>query len=139
MMIHLRFVLVTLLLQTSSASAFATDSKGYFQDDCSGTTIHITKIDRPHGGQQLVLRLNTGHLHYWYYSEESLWWDAEGKLCSVDGKCEEATHARVWVNEEKTTNYKRISGKYEVELNGQRLEGQFVVKYRKYKPLPICL
>jgi hypothetical protein len=138
MMIQLRFVLIALLLQASSAPAFAADSKGYFQDDCSGTTIHITKFDGPHGGQQLVLRLSTGHLHYWYYSEESRWWDAEGKLCSVDGKCQESTHARVWVNYAKEMD-KRISGKYEVDLNGQRLEGQFVVKNRKYKPLPICM
>jgi hypothetical protein len=130
MMIQLRFVLIAFLLQGSSTSAFAADNKGYFQDDCDGTTIHITKID----GQQLVLQLSAhGPLFFWYYSEESRWWDAEGKLCSIDGKCEEATHARVWLNEEKGMN-KRISGKYKVDLNGQHLEGQFVVKNRKHKP-----
>lgn len=132
-MIQVRFVLIALLLQASAASAFAADGKGYFQDDCDGTTIHITKSNGSHGDQQLALRLNAhGPLFFWYYSEESRWWDAEGKRCSVDGKCEEATHARVWVNYANGMD-KRISGKYEVDLNGQHVEGRFIVLNRFHR------
>jgi hypothetical protein len=136
MRIQVRFVLIALLFQASSASAFAADGEGYFQEDCSGTTIHITKIDDAHHGQQLIFRLSSS-LPIRLYMTEAHVWNAEAKRCSADGKCEEASHARVWVNEEKGKN-KHISGKYEVDFSGQHLEGPFVVKYRKYKPLPIC-
>jgi hypothetical protein len=33
---------------------------------------------------------------------------------------------------------KRVSGKYEMDFGAQHLSGEFMVKYRKAKPMWIC-
>jgi hypothetical protein len=33
---------------------------------------------------------------------------------------------------------RKVSGKYAVDFDGQHLEGQFVVKYRKHNPPLMC-
>jgi hypothetical protein len=50
--------------------------------------------------------------------------------CFSAGKCETATHARIWLNKGDPED-KRVSGKYEVDCGGQHLEGKFVVKISK--------
>jgi hypothetical protein len=52
---------------------------------------------------------------------------AEG--CSSAGKCEPATHARIWLDE--GAKDKRVSGKYDVDFGAQYLDGTLLVKYRK--------
>ena len=57
--------------------------------------------------------------------------------CSVDGKCEDATNAKIWLNKGQG-KIKRISGRYTVDFGGQHIEGQFVVNYRKHQNPLIC-
>ena len=64
-------------------------------------------------------------------------WLARGKRCSSNGKCEDATKAKIWLNETKG-RIKRVSDRYSVEFADQHLEGQFVVKYSDMKPPSRC-
>jgi hypothetical protein len=82
---------------------------------------HVTGVDGTTGGQQLVLRLSTRGIPVVSYLTGADWFDVHGERCSVDGKCEECTHARVWLNNGKG-RIKRVSGKYEVDSSGQHLE-----------------
>ena len=65
------------------------------------------------------------------------WLVAEGKRCSNVGKCEEASRAKIRLNEMKGS-MKHVLGEYALDFGSQHLEGQFVVKYRKHNPPPIC-
>ena len=61
--------------------------------------------------------------------------------CVADGKCEVLTHGKVWLDKELTPDSRRIAGKYEIELGGQHLHGQFAAgrRLRRYKsPIRIC-
>jgi hypothetical protein len=98
----------------------------------------MTKIEGLSAGQELVLRLNTGNLPWWALATGDQWWDARGKRCSAADNCEEATQARIWLDKTKGS-WKRVSGKFAVDLGGQHLEGELVVNYRKHKGPPfIC-
>ena len=45
--------------------------------------------------------------------------------CIADGKCEVLARGKVWLDNEAMPDASRVSGKYEIELNGQHLRGQF--------------
>jgi hypothetical protein len=49
--------------------------------------------------------------------------------CVSAGKCEAATHARIWLDK-VGPNDKTVSGKYDVEFGGEHLKGTFALKYR---------
>ena len=50
------------------------------------------------GGQRLVLQLNTHNFPVVLFLTGAEWFDVHGERCSVDGKCEEVTQARIWLN-----------------------------------------
>jgi hypothetical protein len=133
MIVCLRFTLVALILQVSSSTLVVADNKDWFDNDCNGTTFHLAKSD---DREQLVFRLSLGNLPFVPELMAEEWLDVAGQRCSGDGKCEGATHARVWLVKKK--GIKRVSGKYEADFGGQHLEGQFVAKYQKHRPMLIC-
>jgi hypothetical protein len=140
MTVHLsyRFLLIALMIQAShSISAAADDAKGWFEEDCSGTTFKIAKVVGASPAQYLVFRLSSGTPLAARLFEGAGWLNVAGKRCSGVGKCEDDTQAKIWLNETKG-NAKRILGKYAAELGGQHLEGQFRVKYRRKNPPAIC-
>lgn len=64
--------------------------------------------------------------------------------CVPDGKCESIADGRVWIDASDTQDMrdtpKRISGKYEIDLNGKHLEGSFLAKQHVSKhPLRWCM
>ena len=62
-----------------------------------------------------------------------------GDGCVPDGKCESIADGRIWIDA-LDTRPKHISGKYEVKLNGELLEGTFLAKRRARKPpLRLCM
>jgi hypothetical protein len=59
--------------------------------------------------------------------------------CVPDGKCESIADGRVWVDALNTPP-KHISGKYEINLNGKVLEGNFVARRHDRKhALRLCM
>jgi hypothetical protein len=65
--------------------------------------------------------------------------------CVPDGKCDSIANGKVWIDGSDMpgtgdTPPKRISGKYEIDLNGKHLEGAFVAKrYVRKRPLRLCM
>jgi hypothetical protein len=60
--------------------------------------------------------------------------------CIADGKCEVLARGHVWLDDEITGNAKRVSGKYEIELNGQHLNGRFAAEQHNSRHRPrICM
>ena len=64
------------------------------------------------------------------YRPQERWEDVFSERCSSAAKCEAATHARIWLDKGNVKD-KRVSGKHDVDFNGQHLEGTFLVKYRQ--------
>ena len=62
--------------------------------------------------------------------------------CVPDGKCENIADGKVWIDttDEQDKQLKRISGKYEINLNGKHLEGTFLAKrHDRRRPLRLCM
>src|SRR5580704_9968368 len=55
--------------------------------------------------------------------------------CVPDGKCDSIAVGKVWIDASDTGDAppKRISGKYEIDLNGKHLEGPFVSIFHRNK------
>ena len=138
MTFHLRLLLIALMIQASPSASAAADAKGWVEEDCMGSTFHLTEINGVSINQEINLRLNCGtRIDLALCTTEPGPWVVQAKRCSGDGKCEEATEAKIWLNKGKG-KIKRVSGRYTVDFSGQHLEGQFVVKYRKNKKPYIC-
>jgi len=56
--------------------------------------------------------------------------------CVPDGKCESIADGKVWIDppQNQDTPPKQISGKYEINLNGKSLEGNFVARRHITRP-----
>jgi hypothetical protein len=138
MRVHISLLLLVCMLLAGHSIAVAADSaKGWFEEDCSGTTFQITKFATASPSQYLVLRLSSGTPLATSLFEGAGWLNVQGKRCSGVGKCEDAAQAKIWLNETKGST-KRVSGKYEAEFSGEHLEGRFRVKYRRKNPPAIC-
>jgi hypothetical protein len=139
MTLYLRFVVVALTVQICSPILFASDASGWVEEDCSGATFHIRENTHASAGQELVFRLRLDGIQlgaYWgVLGEQGL--DVQGKRCSGIDSCEEGVQAKIWLHQMKR-RLKKVSGKYAVDFDGQHLEGQFVVKYRKHNPPVEC-
>jgi hypothetical protein len=135
---HLTFFLIALIVQAIPSASFAADAKGWVEEDCMGSIFHFTKIDGTSISQEINLRLYCGsRIPLELCITEPGPWVVQAKRCSADGKCEEATQAKVWLNK-GNGKIRRISGRYSVDFRGQHLEGQFTVKCRKHKKPYIC-
>jgi hypothetical protein len=88
-------------------------------------------------GQQLNLNIRHYALPWWNYRPEEVWEDVFAERCFSAGKCEVATHARIWLDK-GDPNDKHVLGKYHVDFGGEHLEGRFFVKYRKEKTIWLC-
>jgi len=102
-----------------------------------GASFYFSNVDGLSSGQELTLNLRHYALSWWNYRPQEVWEDVYAERCISAGKCEAATHARIWLDK-GNPNDKRVSGKYEVDFGGQHLAGQFVVKYRKEKSVWLC-
>ncbi len=128
-----------LMFELSPAALPAASSNGWFQDDCGGTTFHITENDGPYAGQEIVFRLNRGSPGppLGAYLTGTDWFEVEGKRCSKPDKCVQATKAKLWLDDGKG-KIKHVSGKYLIDLGGQHFEGWCLVVNRKHKGVFLC-
>jgi hypothetical protein len=125
-------------------SSLLADATGWVEQGCTFTIFHITKNALP-VGQELILRLHTeltplGVLPLGAYlqgPQANTLLTVQGERCFRAGNCDEASRAAIWLDAMKG-NVKSIYGRYAVDVGGQHVEGRFVVKYRKIKPLGIC-
>jgi hypothetical protein len=129
-----------LALFLSANTFMAAEHRGSFTLDCmGGVTFHMVGIDGLHPTQELVLISHGGGAIDWrVHLPEKAWKEVVGERCPGAGKCEVATSARIWI-EKEDANGKSISGSYEVAFGEQRLEGQFVARFKKLKPAIECL
>jgi hypothetical protein len=80
------------MVQAIPSAPIAADAKGWVEEECIGSIFHLTKIDGISIRQEIILRLNCGsHIPLALCVTEAAPYDVQGKRCSVDGKCEEAT------------------------------------------------
>ena len=111
---------------------------GQFEVYCDGIGIFLTKIDGAPAPRRLVL------FSYMSFPPGTIGgrYIGQGKWCYAyvlpngcvpDDECESIAHGKVWIDAWDTSDagdvpLKRISGKYEVDLNDKHLQGSFVVK-----------
>ncbi len=127
----LPLVLLALLLQVyPSALLAAQNASGWFSPHCDGASFYLSRVDGLPSGQKLNLTMRHYGLSWWNYHPQEVWDDVYAERCFSAGKCEAATHARIWLDKGDARD-KRVSGKYDVDFGGQHLEGKFLAKYRR--------
>lgn len=108
---------------------------------CDSIGFFLEKIDGAPAPGKLFLFLYTGFPGVPFVPKET-WKDVSvfRDGCIADGKCEVLAHGKVWLDGEAVSDATRISGKYEIELNGQHLRGRFAAKRHDYKHSPrLCM
>ena len=120
---------------------------GRFELYCDGVGIFLAKIDGAPAPGKLVLFSLVGFppgtiggrsFGQGKWSEIATFRDG----CVPDGKCKSIAYGRVWIDEPETQDAwpKHISGKYEINLNGKLLKGDFVARRRDRKhPVRLCM
>jgi len=143
--------LIAFFLQVLGLPAFASDAVGRFEVYCDGVGIFLANIEGAPAPGKLVLfsyvSFPPGTIGGRYFGQ-GRWSDAfvHRDGCVPDGRCESIAHGKVWIDAWDTTTAadapppKRISGKYEIDLNGKHLEGRFVAKeHHRRHPLRVCM
>jgi hypothetical protein len=122
--------------------AAAQSATGHFEVYCDGVGFFLEKVDSAPPPRKLLLFLRTSfpgipHVPKAQWKEVAVFRNG----CIADGECEVLARGRVWLDDEATRDARRVSGKYEIELNGQSLRGQFAAKRRYYRgdPPRICM
>ena len=119
----------------------AQNATGHFEVYRDGVGFFLEKIGGAPASGKLLLFLRTGFPGI-AYVPKAKWKEVSvfRNGCIADGKCEVLARGRVWLDHEATYDARRISGKYEIEGNGQYLRGQFAVTLRGYKRPPrLCM
>jgi hypothetical protein len=140
--IKVRFslILIVLFLQIAPSPLPAADANGRYERYCDGWFFYLSNVDGLPASEKLVLFLRMNCPPCAVYTPEEVWWtNVFAQRCSADGKCkdEDATSSRIWLDKGASEG-KRISGKFEVDFDGQLLKGQFVTKEGKPKQVRIC-
>ena len=138
-------LLSVLVLQASAATV--TDQ---YEVYCDGVGIFLAQMDGLPAPGKLVLfsylsfppgTMGGRYLGQGRWSDVLVYRDG----CVPDGKCESIAHGKVWIDvwdSSGTGNLppKRITGKYEIDLDGKHLQGSFVAKeHSRKRPLRLCM
>lgn len=145
--VYVLLSLITLFARPLLPLAAAATATGHFEVYCDGVGIFLAKIDDAPAPRKLVLfsRMSfpPGTMGGSYIGQGK-WSDIyvlpDG--CLPDGKCESIANGKVWIDasDEQDTRLKRISGKYEINLNGKHIEGTFLAKrHDRRRPLRLCM
>lgn len=133
------------LLQLAASTGSA---KGRFEFRCNGVSLFLSNIAGAPDKLELFLTIGFppgtqgGH-----YLGQGRWSDVSvySNGC-ISGKC--VAHGKVWIDGAllgpEDPPPKRISGKYELDLNGKHLEGDFVAREHHYawwehKHVEVCM
>jgi hypothetical protein len=137
---HLCLIPIAILFETLSLPASAADASGHYEVYCDGVGIFLANIDGTPAPRKLALfsgmDFPPGTMGDSYIGQGK-WSDVVvlPNGCVPDGKCEGIARGKIWIDVWDAPGAgdpppKRISGKYEIDLNGKHLEGQFAVKRR---------
>jgi hypothetical protein len=132
---------VVLLLAALPTASSTPDASGRFEVYCDGVGFFLPKVDGAPAPGKLFLFLYTSFPGIPYVPKET-WKDVDvyRNECFADTKCEALARGKIWLDDEAMPDAERVSGKYEIELNGQHLRGQFAAKRHQYKhPTRICM
>ena len=142
------FLLLSAVAFSCESAAPAAQTADQFEVYCDGFAIFLKNVDGAPASGRLVLA-SLGHYRPALPGGVELAirnWTAASVLpdgCIPDGKCEGTGKGRVWIDkwdDARDAIPKRISGKYELELNGKKLEGTFAAKlFKRKEPLRICM
>jgi len=130
-----------LLLAGFPTTCSGQNARGHFEVYCDGVGFFLAKVDGAPVPGKLFLFLYTGFPGIPYVREKT-WKDVYvyRNGCVADGKCEVLARGKVWLDDEAMPDARRVSGKYEIELNGQHLRGQFAAKRHDYETPPrLCM
>lgn len=142
--------LILLFIPTLLVPASVTTATAHFEVYCDGVGIFLAGIHGAPAPGKLVLfsRMSfpPGTIGGRYFGQGK-WSDVYvfRDRCVPDGKCDSIALGKVWIDASDMqgtgdTPPKRISGKYEIDLNGKHLEGPFVAKRHVSKhPLRLCM
>lgn len=143
------FLSLIMLLHPCRLVASVSTATGDFEVYCDGVGIFLAKIDGMPAPRKLVLfsRIGFPPGTMGGYFGQGKWSDVYvlRNGCVPDGKCESIADGKVWIDASETSDAghippKRISGKYEINLNGKHLEGHFIAKRHVSKhPLRLCM
>lgn len=135
--IHVYLISAVLPVAIFPAASSAQNATGRFEMYCDGVGFFLSKIDDTPAPGKLLLFLYTGFPGIPYVPKEE-WKDVSVYRygCVADGKCAILTRGKLWLDDEATRDARRVSGKYEIELNGQHLRGLFTAKRRGYSHPP---
>jgi hypothetical protein len=128
------------LLAAFPTATSAQNATGRFEVYCDGFGFFLGKVDGAPAPGKLLLFLYTGFPGIRYVPKEK-WTDVlvYRNGCIADGKCEIFAHGKVWLDDEATVDTRRVSGRYDIERNGQHLGGRFAAKLHNYStPVRIC-
>jgi hypothetical protein len=141
---------VVLLLAVLPIASSTNNATGRFEVYCDGVGIFLANIDgEPAPGKLVLLSImgfppgTMGGRYFGQGKWSNVYVYRDG--CVPDGKCESIARGKIWIDDSDTsetgnTEAKRISGKYEIDLNGKHLEGPFVAKRRDRKhALRLCM
>jgi len=139
-------LLSVIVLLVQPLLPLASTATGHFEMYCDGVGIFLAKIDGAPAPGKLVLFSRMGFPPGTFGGRSF----GQGKWsviyvfrdgCVPDGKCESMAEGRVWIDgPEQDTEPKHISGKYEINLNGRVIEGNFVARrHDRRRPLRLCM
>ena len=129
-------ILLPVMVPTTASARGAT---GHFEVYCNGIGFFLERVDGAPAPGKLVLYLPTHPSGILFVPKEELI-DVHVYAggCALDGKCEVLANGTIELNK-IAPDEGRVSGRYEMELGGKRLLGQFAVEQRRHKGRPeIC-
>lgn len=139
------FSFALLLVPDLQLPASANTLKGRFELYCVDVGIFLTEIDGAPAPRKLALFFSPSFGAIQGRFPRDTWYDVSvyNDWCVPSkSKCQSVGHGKVWVDGPDpgpgAPPSKRISGKYEIDLNGKHLEGDFVAKEHNYKPVGVC-
>ena len=117
-----------------SVTLFA--ATGTVTSGCGSFTLSLSKVDGLPAGQKLFIREQAPYDLWWQEHAQNAWETFTADRRFADGKYETTKTAKIWINNSATQKY--LSGKYDVNFDDLHLQGEFFVKYRKRRKLPVC-
>ena len=126
-----------LLLAVSAPAASAQNATGRFEVYCDGLGFFLKNVDGAPAPGKLYVFSRTGHPGVDWVPKET-WTDVfvfRGG-CSPRGGCGILATGKFWLDSEAGSEAKRISGKYDIDLDGRHLLGQFQARLHRYRNPP---
>ena len=92
----LQLLFAAFLLQACPSTLMAAkDASGWFSPHCDGASFYLFKVEGLPSKQKINLNLRQ-HFSWWNYRPQEVWEDVYAERCTSIGKCEAATHARIF-------------------------------------------